>query len=141
MPEISKPIPGLTPALAPFFEAARRGVLVVQKCDSCGRFRFPPRGLCPDCLSTAASWTPVSGRGEVFSFNVMHQVYHPGFAAEVPYAVAVVQLEEGARMVSNVVSVKPHEIRCGMPVEVVFEKLSDEITLPRFRLRQRPERP
>ena len=141
MPETSKPIPDLTPALAPFFEAARRGVLVVQKCDSCGRFRFPPCGLCRDCLSTAASWAPVSGRGEVFSFNVMHQVYHPGFAAEVPYAVAVVQLEEGARMVSNVVSVKPHEIRCGMPVEVVFDKLSDEITLPRFRPRQRLERP
>jgi uncharacterized protein len=140
MPEISKPIPGLTPALAPFFEAARRGVLVVQKCDSCGRVRFPPRGLCPDCLATAASWAPVSGRGEVFSFNVMHQVYHPGFAAEVPYAVVVVQLEEGARMVSNVVGVKPHEIRCGMPVEVMFDKLSDEITLPRFRPR-RAERP
>jgi len=141
MPETSKPIPDLTPALAPFFGAARRGVLVVQKCDSCGRFRFPPRELCPDCLATAASWAPVTGRGEVFSFNVMHQVYHPGFAAEVPYAVAVVQLEEGARMVSNVVGVKPHEIRCGMPVEVVFDKLSDEITLPRFRPRQRLERP
>ena len=60
---------------------------------------------------------PVSGRGEVFSFNVMHQVYHPGFAAEVPYAVVVVKLEEGAKMVSNLVGVAPHEIRIGMPVQ------------------------
>ena len=136
MPETSKPIPVVTPALAPFFEAARRGVLTVQRCDSCGRFRFPPRELCPHCLASSASWAPVSGRGEVFSFNVMHQVYHPGFAAEVPYAVAVVQLEEGARMVSNVIGVKPHELKCGMPVEVVFEKLNDEITLPKFRPRR-----
>ncbi len=136
MPETSKPVPVVTPALAPFFEATRRGVLTVQKCDSCGRFRFPPRELCPHCLSGGASWAPVSGRGEVFSFNVMHQVYHPGFAAEVPYAVVVVQLEEGARMVSNVIGVKPHELRCGMPVEVVFEKLNDEITLPKFRPRR-----
>ena len=136
MPETSKPIPVVTPALAPFFEAARRGVLTVQRCDSCGRFRFPPRELCPHCLASGASWLPVSGRGEVFSFNVMHQVYHPGFAAEVPYAVAVVQLEEGARMISNVIGVKPHELRCGMPVEVVFEKLNDEITLTKFRPRR-----
>jgi uncharacterized OB-fold protein len=136
MLETSKPIPTVTPALAPFFEAARRGVLVVQKCDSCGRLRFPPVELCSHCLSTKASWTPVSGRGEVFSFNVMHQVYHPGFAADVPYAVVVIQLEEGARMLSNLVGIKPREVKCGMPVEVVFDKLSEEVTLPKFRPRR-----
>ena len=136
MAEVSKPVPGITPQLAPFFEAARRGVLAVQKCDSCGRLRFPPHELCSHCLSTGASWIPVSGRGEIFSFNIMHQVYHPAFAAEVPYAVVVVQLEEGARMISNLVGVKPHEIRCGMPVEVMFEKpLNEEVTLPKFRPR------
>jgi uncharacterized OB-fold protein len=134
-PETGKPIPSVTPMLAPFFAAARRGELVLQKCGSCGRFRFPQRELCSHCLSPAAAWTRVSGRGQVFSFNVMHQVYHPAFAADVPYAVVVVQLEEGARMVSNLVGVKPHEIKCGMPVEVVFEKLSEEVTLPKFRLR------
>ena len=132
MAEVAKPVPSVTPQLAPFFEAARKGVLVVQKCDSCGRLRFPPRNLCSHCLSTRSSWTTVSGRGEVFSFNIMHQVYHPAFAAEMPYAVVVVQLEEGARMVSNLVGVKPQEIKCGMPVEVVFEKLNDEVTLPKF---------
>ena len=133
MPEISKPIPRITPELAPFFEAARRGQLVVQKCESCGTLRFPPHPLCSRCLSAEASWTPVSGRGEVYSFNVMHQVYHPAFAAEIPYAVVLIKLEEGAKMLSNLVGIKPHDIRCGMPVEVVFERLSEEVALPKFR--------
>ena len=76
---------------------------------------------------------PVSGKGEVFSFNVMHQVYHPGFAAEVPYAVVIIKLAEGAKMISNVVGIPYDQIRIGMPVEVVFEAISDEITLPKFR--------
>lgn len=97
--------------------------------------RFPASEQCSNCLSTLAGWTAVSGRGEVYSFNVMHQVYHPGFAAEVPYAVVVVKLEEGPKVVSNLVGVEPHDIKCGMAVEVVFEKLSDQVTLPKFRPR------
>jgi len=97
--------------------------------------RFPAHELCSNCLSTRAKWVAVSGRGEVYSFNVMHQVYHPGFAAEVPYAVVVVKLEEGPKVVSNLVGVKPQQIKCGMPVEVIFEKVSDQVTLPKFRLR------
>jgi len=75
---------------------------------------------------------PVSGRGQVFTFNVMHQVYHPGFAGETPYAVVLVKLEEGPKITSNLVGVAPHDIRIGMPVRVVFERLSDEVTLPKF---------
>jgi len=128
----AKPVPAVTPELKPFFEAAKRHELVVQRCKGCGTYRFPARELCSNCLSREAEWAPVSGRGEVFSFNVMHQVYHPGFAAEVPYAVVQVKLAEGARMISNLVGVKPHEIRIGMPVRVVFEEISDEVTLPKF---------
>jgi uncharacterized protein len=135
MPEISKPIPAITPDLREFFDGARAGRLMVQKCDSCGKLRFPAHDLCSSCNSTASRWVPVSGRGEVFSFNIMHQVYHPGFAGEVPYAVVVVELEEGCKFISNLLGVKPHEIRCGMPVEVIFEKLSDEVSIPKFRLR------
>ena len=131
----AKPIPAVTPDIAPFIEAAKQGKLVVQKCHGCGRHRFPARSLCSNCLSEEASWVEVSGRGEVFSFNIMHQVYHPGFAADIPYAVVVVKLEEGAKIISNLVGVEPKSIRCGMPVEVVFEKISDEITLPKFRPR------
>ncbi|MGH7820723.1 MAG: Zn-ribbon domain-containing OB-fold protein, partial [Candidatus Binatia bacterium] len=83
--------------LRPFFAAAREGRLVVQRCPDCGALRFPPRPICSHCLGRRAEWTTVSGRGEIFSFNVMHQVYHPGFAGDVPYAVVLVELEEGCR--------------------------------------------
>jgi uncharacterized OB-fold protein len=133
MSEITRPIPEITAELRPFFEASRQGQLVVQKCDSCGALRFPPRRLCANCLSRQSSWTPVSGEGEVYSFIVMHRVYHPAFASQVPYAVATVKLKEGARILSNVIGIDPHQIKCGMPVKVSFEKLNEEVTLPMFR--------
>lgn len=123
--------------MAEFFEGAKHGRLIVQKCADCGTLRFPPREICANCLGTRATWAPVSGRGEVYSYNIMHQVYHPGFIAEVPYAVVVVKLEEGLKFVSNLVGIKPHEIRSGMPVEATFEKLSDNVWLPKFRPRPR----
>lgn len=132
MPSHDKPVPEITPELRPFFEAARRRELVVQRCSDCGTLRFPVRQLCAQCLSTDAGWLPVSGRGEIFSFNIMHQVYHPGFASEVPYAVVLVKLDEGPKMLSNLVGIQPHEIQIGLPVQVVFEDITDEITLPRF---------
>lgn len=131
----SKPIPEATPALAPFFAAAREGRLVVQRCAGCGVLRFPPRELCSACLDREATWQEVSGRGEVFSYNVMHQIYHPGFAPEVPYAVVVVKLEEGPKITSNLVDCPIDAIAIGMPVEVTFEQLSPEVTLPKFRRR------
>jgi uncharacterized protein len=133
MPEVVRPIPQITPELQPFFEASKQGQLVVQKCGNCGTLRFPPRRMCSNCLSREASWTPVSGEGEVYSFIVMHRVYHPAFATQVPYAVAMVKLKEGAKMLSNVIGISPHEIKCGMPVKVSFEKLDDAVTLPMFR--------
>lgn len=131
----ARPVPQVTPYLAPFFAAAREQRLVVQRCSGCGALRFPPREICSTCLSTEASWQPVSGRGEIFSFNVMHQIYHPGFAAEVPYAVVVVRLEEGPKITSNLVGCPVDAITVGMPVEVIFERLSPEVTLPKFRPR------
>ena len=136
MSTYAKPIPARTPELEPFFAAAQRRQLVVQRCRQCDTHRFPAREICSECLSNVADWVPVSGKGEIFSFNVMHQIYHPGFAAEVPYAVVVIKLAEGAKMLSNVVDVAPHDIRIGMPVEVTFEDITDEITLPKFKLRK-----
>jgi uncharacterized OB-fold protein len=128
-----RPIPEIDRDLAPFFAAAKEGRLMVQRCAGCGTHRFPPRELCSGCLSTESTWVEMSGRGEIFSYNVMHQIYHPAFAAEVPYAVVVVKLAEGPKMISNLVDCPANEIRIGMPVEVVFEPLSDEIVLPKFR--------
>jgi hypothetical protein len=131
----AKPLPQVTPEMRPFWEAARRHELVVQRCRGCGTHRFPARDICSRCLSREAGWVRVSGRGTVFSWATMHQVYHPGFAADVPYAVIVVELEEGARLVSNLVACAPGEIVAGMPVEVVFEDVTPEVTLPKFRPR------
>ena len=132
---VPKPLPQIAPEMAPFFEAARRHELVVQRCRGCGTPRFPARDQCSKCLSRESEWVRASGRGEVFSFAVMHQVYHPGFADEVPYAVVVIELEEGARLVSNLVDCPVQDIRIGMPVEVVFDDVTPEVTLPKFRPR------
>jgi uncharacterized OB-fold protein len=132
MTEYKKPIPAITPDMRPFFEAAKRHELVVQRCTQCGTHRFPAREICSNCLSREVQWVPVSGAGEVFSYNVMHQVYHPGFADAVPYAVVVVKLAEGVKMTANLVGVAPQAIRIGTPVRVVFEDITDEVTLPKF---------
>ena len=130
-----KPLPEITPEMAPFWEAARRHELVVQRCKGCGAYRFPARELCSRCLSRDSGWERASGRGTLFSFAVMHQASHPGFAAEVPYAVVTVELDEGARLLSNVVGCPPGDLRVGMPLEVVFEDVTPEVTLPKFRAR------
>jgi hypothetical protein len=132
----AKPLPEITPAMTPFWEAARRHQLVVQRCRGCGARRFPARDTCSRCLGHEADWVPVTGRGTVFSFAVMHQVYHPGFADAVPYAVVVVELEEGARLVSNLLDCPVGEITIGMPVEVAFDDVTPEVTLPKFRPRR-----
>jgi hypothetical protein len=129
---VSKPVPAITDETRPFYDGAKRHELRVQRCTACGALRFPARALCSACLSTAADWVRVSGQGEVYSFNVMHQVYHPGFATQVPYAVVVVRLAEGPKMLSNLVGVDPHAVHIGLPVRVVFEDLTDEVTVPKF---------
>jgi uncharacterized OB-fold protein len=133
MTTVAKPLPQITPEMAPFWSAARRHRLAVQRCRGCGRYRFPARDICSNCLGREAEWVEVSGRGRVFSRAIMHQVYHPGFAAEVPYAVVVVELEEGARMVSNLIDCPAREVVIGMPVEVAFEDVTPDLTLPKFR--------
>jgi uncharacterized OB-fold protein len=132
MAEADKIIPQVTDELRPFFEGARNGRLVVQKCESCGKLRFPPAQVCAECMSRNLSWVAVSGRGMVYSYTIMHRAYHPAFAAKVPYALVVVELEEGGKITSNVVGIDPHRLKCGMPVEVIFEKFTDEVVLPKF---------
>jgi len=136
MTAVARPLPQITPEMAPFWEAARRHELVVQRCAGCGAHRFPARELCSRCLSREAGWERVSGRGQVFSFAIMHQVYHTAFADAVPYAIVVVELDEGARMLSNLVECPTDAIVIGMPVEVVFEDVAPDVTLPKFRPRR-----
>jgi hypothetical protein len=121
--------------MEPFYEAARRHELVVQRCRACGTLRFPARAACNRCMAREVEWTPVAGTGTVFSVAVMHQANHPAYAAMLPYAVVVVELECGVRLVTNVVDCAAHEVTIGMPVEVAWEERSAEVTLPVFRRR------
>jgi hypothetical protein len=108
----------------------------VQRCNACGRFVFFPRALCPNCFSDRLEWTPVSGRGVVHAFTIPHRHPSPAFQPDLPYVVAIVELEEGVRLMTNLVGVAPDptKIAVDMPVEVVYDDVTDEITLPKFRL-------
>ena len=132
MAEYKKPIPVPSIELKPYWEGLRQHRLLVQRCDACRQYWFPPSTHCPHCTSPDFSWTPVSGRGKIFSYVVYHRVYHPGFANEVPYTVALVELEEGPRMISNVIDIPPDAVVCDMPVRVVYEDINDAATLPKF---------
>jgi uncharacterized OB-fold protein len=122
-------------ASRPYFEGLRRHDLTIMRCLACGAHRFPARPRCDQCWSTEFEWVRASGQGTVYSFAVMHRVYHPAFKGEAPYNLAVIELEEGPRMLANVVDCPNDRIRVGMPVEAVFDDVSDEATLVRFRPR------
>src|SRR5438093_133096 len=103
------------------------------RCRDCRAVRFYPRAVCPACLSSAVEWIRASGRGTVYTFTVTQQNQTAGFREELPYVLAMVELEEGPRLVTNLVGCAPDEVRVGMPVEVAFEDGTAEITLPKFR--------
>lgn len=131
--EYTKPLPAPDEASQPFFEAARQGKLLIMRCTNCGAYRYPSRDRCDVCWSTDSAWQQASGRAKVYTFGIMHQLYHPGFKDDLPYNVTVVELEEGPRVTTNLVGVANDAIRVGMPVEAVFERINDEITIPKFR--------
>jgi uncharacterized OB-fold protein len=132
MVEYNKPIPVASIESKPHWEGLRQHRLLIPRCNACAGFWFPPSARCPNCSSSDFTWTAASGRGRVFSYVVYHRVYHPGFADEIPYTVGLVELEEGPRMISNIVGIPPEQVVCDMPVRVVFEDIGDIATLPKF---------
>lgn len=128
-----RPLPEITPLTEPFWSAARERRLVLQRCDDCGELRFPPELACLGCSSLKATWTPVSGRATLYSWTVAHPPLLPYFAERAPWPVVVVQLEEGPRMVTNVVDVPVEEYAEGMALVADFEGVDDEVTLVVFR--------
>ncbi|MFC8435139.1 Zn-ribbon domain-containing OB-fold protein [Streptomyces sp. NPDC057253] len=131
--QYAKPLPRVHDLNRAFFLGALDGRLVLQHCDDCGHVWFPSARSCPKCLSKEITWKPVSGRGRLWSWVVMHQRYIPAFADDLPYAVAFVELEEGPFMMTSIVGAEPEDLVCDMPVEVVFDQVTDEVALPRFR--------
>ncbi len=128
-----KPLPSPDSESAPFWQGCREGKLLIQRCGGCGQHRFPPTDFCPSCRSQDSAWVESSGRGRVFSWIVVrHPVPKDVYADEVPYVVAIVVLEEGVRLVSNLVEIAPEAVTADMPVEVRFKAAADEIVLPVF---------
>ena len=128
-----KPIPVVNTCDKPFWEATREEKLINQKCDDCGAKVFYPRMFCPECLSDKLSWIQSSGKGTVYSYTVVESNSPSSFIGDIPYVVAIVRMEEGVQMCSNIIGCNPYDVKCDMPVEVVFEKLNEEFTLPKFR--------
>ena len=126
-----RPRPALTQDNTFFFDGARQGRLLIQRCGSCGVLRHPPRPACAECRSFEWDTVEASGRGTVYSFVVVHHPQVPAF--DYPLAVAVVELEEGTRLVANITGVGPEAVHIGMPVTVDFVAVDDELTLPMFR--------
>ena len=126
------PLPG--PDDQAFWEGARRHELLIQRCAGCGALRFWGRPMCPACNSFESEPVQASGRGTIWSFTTTYHGFSGAWKEAVPYTVVVVQLEEGPRMTSNLVDAAPDAIQVGLPVEVVFDDVTPEVTLPKFRL-------
>jgi uncharacterized OB-fold protein len=135
MSEPRKPLPRIGPDTKPFWDAARNGRLRLPFCSACSRPHWPAGPICPFCLSDDLAWRDASGRGEISTFTIVHKAWFPAFAANGPYNVVQVELEEGPRITANLVEAPPTGPSIGMKVEVVFDPVTPEVTLPRFRPR------
>lgn len=131
----SKPLPQPDPVTQPFWDSVKAHAMSIQRCNACQRHVFYPRMHCPYCFGRALAWVPVSGRGVVHAFTIVHYHADPTFRADAPYVVALIELDEGVRMMSNLADVTPdpHHVRVGMLVEVTYDDVTPEMTLPKFR--------
>ena len=133
MSDYTKPLPYPNEVSQPFWDAAKRHELQIQHCNSCGTHIFYPREACSQCLSPDLIWIPVSGKGTLYSYTIAQAPTHPAFAEDVPYVIAIVELEEGPRITTNLVGCLPDEVTIGMPVMASFEEVTPEVTLVKFR--------
>lgn len=128
-----KPVPGPDADSASLWRGMREGLLLLQHCGDCGNVQYYQQAMCRECCGENLTPRPASGRGKVHSFSVVHRAPGPAFKADVPYAVLLVELEEGPRMISTYVGGRPEDIMFDMEVILAFEAVNDEVTLPRFR--------
>lgn len=130
---IERPLPGIHTDNERYWASARERNLELPKCAGCGEVFYPLSDRCRSCLSTSLEWRPVSGKAKLVTWNVMHQLYDPAFKELVPYIVGVVELEEGARMISNIVGVDPSHLSLDMVLALDYVDISPEVTLPVYR--------
>jgi len=123
-------LPEDDPEIAPFWQAAAEGKLLLKRCDACSKVYYFPRAVCPHCWSRKTSWIGSPGVGRIHSYTVVHLSPGPGFS--VPYVLAYVDLDEGVRMLTNIVNCPTDGVEIGMPVKVTFEKLQEKVGVPLF---------
>lgn len=136
MAEYTKPLPNLEQAddeSRAFWAAAHEHRLVMQRCIECGHIRWPIGPVCTQCLAEGFEWQTLSGKGELWSWVNFYQPFHPEWAKEAPYNVAIVRLEEGLLFLTNVVGCEDADLSVGMPLEIVFEDATEEVSIPKFR--------
>lgn len=133
MAEFSRALPTPTPETKPYWDGLKDHKLLIQRCNSCESAYFYPRPFCPKCFTFDVQWFEASGKAKLYSFVINHRPA-PGFGPE-PYVIAIVELDEGPRMMSNLIGIDPdpNKIRCDMRLQIAYEDVSDEITLPKFR--------
>jgi len=132
-PPPAKPVPHPDDLSRPYWEAAREGKLLLQRCSSCGEHQFYPRPFCLACRGSELEWIEATGRGRLHTFSVVHRTADRAFAADVPYVFAVVELDEGPRLTVNVVDTALETLECDIPVRVVFTSIGDDTTVPNAR--------
>ena len=130
---VEKILPAPDADSKPFWDGCREHRLKFQQCAACGEVRWPPSILCPQCHSQDTRWMEASGRGTIYTFAVYHQAFHPAFKGKLPYVVAVVKLDEGPMLLTNLVGRPPDSLACEMPVQVEWDDISEEYSLPKFR--------
>ncbi len=131
--EYTKPLPVLEGMTGEFYGFCKEGELRFQRCNDCAAWRHMPRDMCAECGSLSWEWARSSGCGKVFTWTVMAVPLHPTFMDSLPHASVVVEMDEGVRVLSEVVDCAPEELAFDMPVEVIFDAVTDEVTLPKFR--------
>ena len=132
MPDWNKPLPTVVGEIRAYWDACRRGQLLIQRCEKCGEYQFYPRGICAHCWTESPAWVVASGKGTVWTYTVTYQNRTTGFD-QGPYVLALVELEEGVRMFTNIVDCDPGQVHIGMAVEVTFQRATDQISVPYFR--------
>jgi uncharacterized OB-fold protein len=129
----AKPLPHIDEEMRPWWEAAQRHELYIQKCRDCGDLRFHPRALCTSCMSSRTEWVKSGGRGKIYTYTVTNQNGSAGFRDSLPYVLAWVELDEGVKLLTNIVDCPPTQVKIDMPVEAVFDDVTPEVTLVNFR--------
>lgn len=129
-----RPLPRPTDISQPYWDAATAGKLVIQECQDCGSKQFYPRNLCMKCGSDRLGWLTCSGEGGIYTYTINHRAPHPYFKDKVPYVVAMIDLDEGVRMMANIQGENALRARIGARVRIVFEDTGSGVTLPQFEI-------